>query len=439
MSGVSEQTLSNGSLAQYSFLALPLAFAGLPFYLYIPDYYTREMGLGLASAGVILIVLRVLDAIQDPLIGYLSDRNTQIRSWMIVVGFIGLALGMGALMFGPPSFIPVEQWFGAMIALTALGLSATGINFVMLGSLWQADEALRQKISAFREGFGLLGMLLASTLPPLLMISFAKPEAFKVYYCVFAALLAVGAYGFYRFYRNLPPRDSQKHAKRIRIPGTFITHNFGFFLACFLTHIAASLPAALFLYFVQDYLGAGNGAGLFLFLYFLSGAALMPAWLHVGRRTSAESAWAASAVLAVITFIWAYTLAPEAYFQFGVICILSGAALGADLALPPAILGRRIMQQAAENFAAQAYAILNVIPKIALALATGVAFVVLDRTGFSPSDQNDQDALAMLAALYALVPCLFKAASACVIFNLVKGDKHELQERSADHGRTYGA
>lgn len=439
MSSAPENLLSNRAIAQYSFLALPLAFAGLPFYLFIPDYYTREMDLSLASAGIILIFLRIFDAVQDPLIGYVSDRNPRLQALIISIGFICLALGMGALMFGPPAFVPVEHWFAAMIALTALGLSATGINFVMLGSLWRNDDSQRQRISAFREGFGLLGMLLASTLPVLLMAHFAKADAFKLYFLVFALLLAAGAYGFYKFYKGNPLRSAGSGRKAIKLPISFMMKNKGFFLACFLTHLAASLPAALFLYFVQDYLGAGDRAGLFLLVYFLSGAAFMPLWLRLAQSVSAERAWFMSAALAVTTFIWAYTIAPSSYFQFGAICILSGAALGADLALPPAILGRRIMEQAGENFAAQAYAILNVIPKIALALATGGAFLALDSAGFSPSAQNDQAALGMLAALYALLPCLFKAASGVVIYNLVRGDKNGIQERSTHHGRTYGA
>lgn len=439
MTNLIQNSVSKRAMVEYSFLALPLAFAGLPFYIFIPDYYTREMDLSLASAGFILIFLRIVDAIQDPLIGYISDKSQNLQIFLICMGFVSLAAGMGALMLGPPAFVPVEHWFGIMVALTAFGLSATSINFVMLGSLWKDNEAFRQIISAFRESFGLLGMLLASTLPVLLMGYFDKDTATKLFLAVFLSLLALGALCFYKFFQNNIFRASPSECRSIRIPFSFIKNNNGFFLACFLTHLAASLPACLFLYFVQDFLQAVENAGLFLLLYFLSGSVFMPFWLRLARSCSAEYAWLVSTIVALTTFIWAYTLSPASHLQFGIICILSGSALGADLALPPAILARRISEQTAEIFAGQAYAILNIIPKMAFAFATGGAFVALDMVGFLPSGDNDQSALGMLSVLYALAPCLLKAASGIVIYTMIRGEKHETQERNTLHEPTYGA
>ena len=427
----------------YSFLALPLAFAGLPLYIHIPDFYTREMGLGIATAGFILMGLRLVDAVQDPLIGYISDKSTKLQKIIIGIGIFALLAGMAALLMGAPSFIPVAYWFAGSVGLTALGLSMVNINLVMLGSLWSENEAMRGRASGMREGLSLVGMLLASVLPSILILSVSRTEAFQIFYIVFAVLLLSGILAFSYFYKSLPSGHAifmrnQKHIA-VKLPARFFFQNKAFICACFLTHMAASLPAVLFLYFVTDYLGAGDKAGLFLFLYFVSGAGFMPLWLWLAGKYSAERAWFISMLLAIGSFGWAFSLVEGDIIQFGIMCVFSGAALGADLALPPVIMARRLRMHGGGSYAAQAYAVLNMIPKIALAFGTGCAFFLLDRVEFSPSTVNTPDSLWMLAALYALVPCFIKAASALFIINLNNGETHDIQKRSSTDGHTYGA
>ena len=61
-------------LIQYGLIAFPLAFAGLPIYLHAPDFYAVNLGLRIEAIGAVLLILRLFDAVQDPVIGRLSDR-----------------------------------------------------------------------------------------------------------------------------------------------------------------------------------------------------------------------------------------------------------------------------------------------------------------------------------------------------------------------------
>lgn len=63
------------ALLTYGALAFPLSFAGLPIYLHAPDFYAVTLAQPLASLGLVLLALRLIDAFQDPLIGSLSDRS----------------------------------------------------------------------------------------------------------------------------------------------------------------------------------------------------------------------------------------------------------------------------------------------------------------------------------------------------------------------------
>ena len=64
-------------LIAYSTLQLPLAMAALPVVLNVSHFYGEVLKLSLQIMGPIFIFARVVDAIQDPVIGLISDRFTR--------------------------------------------------------------------------------------------------------------------------------------------------------------------------------------------------------------------------------------------------------------------------------------------------------------------------------------------------------------------------
>ena len=61
----------------YGLLGLPLAFVALPLYVVLPHNYATTWGVPLASVGALLMLVRLLDAVVEPLLGRLSDRLYQ--------------------------------------------------------------------------------------------------------------------------------------------------------------------------------------------------------------------------------------------------------------------------------------------------------------------------------------------------------------------------
>jgi len=64
----------------------------------------------------------------------------------------------------------------------------------------------------------------------------------------------------------------------------------------------------------------------------------MPLWVALSKRFGEQRAWLIGMLIAIAAFVWAYFLISGAAAGFAIICVLSGFALGADLALPPALL-----------------------------------------------------------------------------------------------------
>ncbi|MGZ3158051.1 MAG: MFS transporter, partial [Burkholderiaceae bacterium] len=188
------------------------------------------------------------------------------------------------------------------------------------------------------------------------------------------------------------------------------------FVVLLVNGIAASIPATLFLFFVKDQLHLASYAGLFLALYFIAAAASMPLWVTLAQHFGEARAWLVAMVLSALVFIWAYGVASGAGLMFGAICILSGLTLGADLALPPALLAGVIAsvghsgQREGAYFGAWSWA-----TKMNLALAAGISLPLLEWLGYVPGTVNASGTHALVVG-YALLPCLLKLIAATILW-----------------------
>lgn len=429
-------------LIQYSFIALPLAFAGIPLYIHAPDFYTRDLGMNIGIIGSILLVVRLFDAIQDPIIGYLSDRYAYVRYFIISIGMLMLTIGMAAIFYGPQMGVAIEFWFAISMILAATGFSVVSINLNMIGGFWSDDPNERTRISAYREGFTLLGLLFASILPTLLQSERENETVFEIVFWVFAGLTFFSFLFFSKFMLGIfeeKQKSEKEHAQKgFSFFKILIGPDRKFFFICFISHIAAAMPATTVLFFIKDYLGAGDIHGLFLIIYFFAGASMIGLWTKISSKIGKLKAWLVSIILSCVTFIWAFGLQPGDIYAYAIICFLSGTALGADLALPPSILADRITRQKTEAEATQYYALLAFIPKLALAIAAGSALMILEQFSFAPGQENSKLAMQALITIYALVPCIIKLFSALFLWSLIKqeGEKNEQIQRNSACGNT---
>lgn len=409
------QDVSGRSIAAYGVFGLPLAFAALPIYVHVPKLYTDGFGVPIALVGGVLLAVRSLDALTDPLIGWASDR-VAARKWLIALSLPLLGGGMFGLL-APPAGVGA-LWMGLMVFLVTLGFSAATINYGAWGAEISRCPDGRTRVVATREGFALLGVVLAAALPGVLAGDEVAGLAALAW--VFLPLLAVGAaITLILAPVGMAPRRS-KAPMFASLAGALGHRPFRLLMVVFAANgIAAAIPATTVLFFVADVLGAANLSGLFLVLYFLAGAASLPLWVVVARRVGKVRAWLMSMLLAIAVFVWAWTLGSGDVVAFALICILSGAALGADLALPPAMLADLLARDGATGRLrpGAAFGWWNFVTKANLALAAGLSLALLGAFGYA-SGTTDAASLSVLAAIYALLPVVLKLVAAALLWML---------------------
>jgi len=192
-------------------------------------------------------------------------------------------------------------------------------------------------------------------------------------------------------------------------------------LAYLVNGIANGLPSTLFLLFVAHRLVLEAQQGVFLLVYFVAGLAGVPLAVAAARRLGKHRAWCVAMLATSAAFVWAPLLPPGAGVAFALICLVTGLGLGADLALPPAMQADVIDEDTAaggEGRAGLYFALWGMATKLALALAVGIAFPLLDFAGFDPAAAatGAKSGDLALAALYAWLPVALKLAAVALMW-----------------------
>lgn len=414
---MSARALPVSALAAYGAFGFPLAAAALPVYVHLPNLYGGVLGMNLALLGGVLLALRLADAFADPLLGSLNDRLQRPRL-LVTLGALLLAVGVLAV-FHPPRHLAPALWLVVALLPVYLGYSLASAGYLAWGALLGDDAHQRTRVAASREAFGLAGVVLASVAPTLLAPSL---DAGLARYALLAAPLIALFAGVTVVRAPAPPRLPAQPAGWRALAAPFANPAFTPLLVVFvLNGIAAALPATLVLFFVDDALGVPRQAGAFLAAYFLAGAASLPLWVRAAGRFGKVTAWRTSMLVAVGAFAGCFALGPGDSAGFLAVCVASGAALGADLALPPALLADAIRERGDDARAGSYFGIWNFAAKTNLALAAGLALPLLAWLGYQPGDSAS---VAPLYYAYCVLPCTLKLTAAA----LLRRGSHALPE-----------
>ena len=394
---------------RYGSLGFALAFVALPLYVSLPAHYAAEYGVPLAALGALLLGARLFDALLDPWIGRFCDRllnGAPARvMWLMAAAALLLAAGFVGLFFPlPRALAPLLVWCGGFLLVTYFGYSVLSVMHQAWGARLGGDGVRQTKVVAWREGLALAGVICASVLPTLVGLSATAG--------VLSAGLVIGL-----VLLNQAPRAAARPVEHAVAKLVWRTPGFARLLAVFLLNgIAAAVPATLLLFFVRDRLQTPAAEGLYLAAYFIAAALSLPLWLRVVARIGQPRAWGLAMLLAVLAFGWAALLGAGDQWSFAAVCVASGAALGADLAIPGAMLTAVIQKAGLSGRAEGAFfGWWNAANKLNLALAAGLALPLLQGLGYAPG-RRDAQALQALAIAYCVLPCLLKLAAATLLY-----------------------
>jgi GPH family glycoside/pentoside/hexuronide:cation symporter len=400
-------------LPGYALFGALLAVAGLPIYIHAPKFFVDQYGVGLALLGAVLFALRLLDFVQEPALGWLSDRLARHREAAVTVAAALMALAIVGLFAISAPISPV-LWFALTLTLLFSSFSFLSVSFYATGTT--AAEQLggrgHVRLAAWRETGSLLGVCVAAAAPTALMAVTDTPfQGFAVGFVILACIAVLAMRQGWA--GAAPARDEPapfRDILRDRITRRLL-------IVALLNAAPVAVSSTAFLFFVESRLVLPGWEGALLIAFFLSAAVAAPLWARAARAFGAKPVLLAGMVLSIAAFSVTLMLGPGALVPFALVCLASGAALGADMTLLPAIFAARLALVAPGS--AKAFGLWSFATKFTLAVAAGVVLPALQVFGFQPGPDNIASntaaALTALTVFYALLPCALKCVAIAVL------------------------
>ncbi len=422
--------MSFGRLVAYSTLQLPLAMAALPVVLNVSQFYGGVLKLSLELMGPIFIAARVIDAVQDPVMGLISDRFTHRgrRGRLFFVGLMVPVLAAGFYML----FDPPDAWFGnqalmavwlmAGLFLVHFGYSGVSIGYHSHGAEITDDYHERTRVTVGREVFGLLGFAIAVVLPVVLTHPrvFGETEGYMVLGLSFIPIALVfslpcllwagpsvhppivhAGNAFFAFFAPLRNRLFRRLLLVFIVNGT-----------------ALGVAVGVMLFYVDHVLlGTKMDAGIILLIYFVAGACSVPGWLVLSRRLGKAAAWFIGMVLAAVAMAAALFVGGGQIHLFMAISIVTGIGIGADYGLPPSILADVINSAESGDTKGKTgtyFGLWALATKLATAIGAACSLPLLPPLGFDPL--HGLYGTFALIVVYIVLPVSIKVVAAVLIW-----------------------
>ena len=401
---------------RFSSLAFVIGMAGLPVYIHAPKYFVDVYGISLVTMGVIIFFLRLVDVFQDPILGIIASKTTRFGALPIALSVVAMCVGM-IMLFAIQSPVSPSLWFSISLFLVFSGFSFAYIRSYAQGliNLGAKDQI---RLARWREVGTTLGICVAAILPTtLLLVSADGYPLFAIFFCLIAILALMHVWSQFPVSNSI--QDSQNSFSSL----LSATRNLQIRNLLFLALVNSSpvaLSSTLFLFFVESRLNAPDWAGIFLILFFLAAAIATPLWTKLADVHGVFKILKISMLLSIISFFGATFLAEGDGLIFSAICLLSGATVGADLALLPVLFARQI--ENSSIIPDLGFSLWNFVSKATLAFAAVIALPLLELVGFNSSGPNSENALLALTFGYAVLPCILKCISIFLLFRIMRGE-----------------
>lgn len=410
--------------------------------VYLGKFY---VDVALLPAGMYAIAVaagRAMDAITDPLMGYLSDHTRsrwgRRKPW-ILVGVLGNAVAFYMMLTPSPALGagPLMNYFLLAYVMSFLFVTAVNVPRTALAAEFALEPRSRTTLFAFIAFFVGLGTMVGAVLPVLLDPTQANPRDTMARQAVIYVLGYI-ALNLWFLAKIKERKEFMGRGETPFVPGMRRALRNRPFRVMFISHVLTAvpiaIPATLMPFFVQYVLKAPpiwNAA--FILAYLGSGVLCLPIWVKLSVRIGKLKVWLMAAFIGVsgglsMFFVgpgdeW-WLLALEAYvgLQSQAWLFLGGAMHADVIDYDELHTGKRRE--------AQFSSLWSIIPKFALIPGAAIPLAILGAAGYVPNEAQSPSVVFTLRVLFALVPAFFNGIGLSLMWWYPLGEREHEQVRA---------
>ena len=358
-------------------------------------FMTDVVGVKPAYAALAIFIGRTWDYINDPLIGFFSDR---VRSrWgrrrpFLLFGFIPFGLMFAMMWYRPPT---ESQFLLCAYYALAYFLFDTSYTFVTMPYVALTPELTqdydeRTSLTTYRMAFSILGSLVAFIVP-LIIIGTMRPEnTGRVFTMgiIFGAACALPLLLTFFGTREKPEYATQSQPSlRESLRAVWKNRPFLFAAGIFLfTWTAADIIQAFLLYFLKYRMNMEAQSDIILGAIFITALLVLPFWEWASRKTDKRKAYVAGMIFLSVIMVTLTFLGPSAGMPLILLmAILAGIGVSAIHVLTWAIIPDAIEVDelaTGQRHEGVFYSLVSLFKKIASSIAIPLTLLVLDWSGY---------------------------------------------------------
>lgn len=422
--GASAPPLKRSQLVLFGLPEFAVYLAVIPVSLYLPFFYSRDLGLSITDIGLLLMVARISDVVTDPLIGALSDRTRsrfgRRKPWMAA----GVPLMMvSAYQLFAPSGAVSNTYLLVWSMLLWFGWTMINIPYYAWGAELSDDFDERTRITGWRQAFGYTGNI------SVLLVPVAASALFGYGGVASEALVIIGGMALVLLpvligltLWRLPEREKVRASPQPILRNLRIMRKNGSFLVLFagftLMSLGTTMIGTLFMLFTTFAMGLERQAQPILLAYFAVNIVGLPFWVWLSHCIGKREAWMTGTLVMALATPTYLLLAPGEIVPFVLITAVIGFAGGNYLALSMSMKADVIeiaTRRSRDNIAGSYMAVWSLGAKTTQALAVGISLPLLGLFGFDPRAENGADEINALRYTISLLPSLLYLLAIAII------------------------
>ncbi|MCJ7694870.1 MAG: MFS transporter [Anaerolineaceae bacterium] len=386
-----------------------------------PIFMMDVVGLSPALAALALFIGRSWDYINDPLVGYLSDRTRTRwgrRRPFLLFGALPFALTF-ILLWIKPSFITNSTGMVVFYAAAYLIYEASATlvympYFALTPEITQ-DYDERTQLTSFRMLFNILGGLTAYTVPMLVIGSMVPDNANRVVLMgVIFGFLAALPYLLVFFGVKEKQEYIEQEKPKLLESLKAASKNKPFIFAAMIylfTWIVIILLETNLLFYIKYVLHRESQSSLVMGAIFVSAILALPFWNWVSKKGNKRKAYIIGVAFWAVVMCGLILVKPETpLWVLMIMCVLAGVGLSAAQVLPWAIIPDAIEwdeYQTGERHEGVFYSLITLLGKIANSVAVPASLLLLEFTGYvSNAPEQPKSALLGLKIIIGPIPAV---------------------------------
>lgn len=366
--------------------------------VYFAMFLSDVVHLDLRLAAAAIFVGRSWDWINDPLVGYISDRTRTRwgrRRPFLLFGFIPFGLTFAMLWWIPPTQngVALAVYYGLAYLLCDTAATFVYMPYFALTPDLTADYDERTSLTTFRMFFSIVAGLVAFTVPGLLVGAFRPENASRVAWvgALFAALSALPLIATFMGTRERSEFQEQPQASVLESLRAAVKNRpFLFAVGVYLmTWMTVELLQPMLLYFLKYWLNMEAQESLVLGAVFGMAALALPLWNWAAQQWNKRIAYVAGMAFLGLVLIVLTMVQPGIPLWVVVgLAALAGVGVSAAHVLPwsmiPDVVEWDELQTGARH-EGTFYSLTTLMHKVAASLVVPAALLLLDWSGYVPN------------------------------------------------------